>query len=247
MRRFAIVFLLLFSATAAAQTPDYAREQRWADEIVPALVVGDAVYLQQKSGHKFLGILTEVPNAAAAVIVVHGLGVHPDWNLIGALRTRLADQGYTTLSVQMPVLAADAKGEQYPALFPDAAERLQTAAEFLARKGYRKIAIASHSMGARMANHFLTHARDPHTAAWVAIGIATGEFADPEKLRLPILDIFGERDFPAVLKGADRRAKLLSKMRGGAQIWVREADHFFNGHEAELARQIGFFLDRAVK
>ena len=39
--------------------------------------------------------------------LVHGLGIHPDWGLIGALRSDLPDAGYTTLSVQMPVLAAD--------------------------------------------------------------------------------------------------------------------------------------------
>ena len=87
------------------KAPDYAREKRWADEITPGLVVGDAIYIAQKSGHKFLAIYTEAKPARAAVIVVHGLGVHPDWGLIGALRSGLADQGYATLSVQMPVLA----------------------------------------------------------------------------------------------------------------------------------------------
>src|SRR5260221_3431380 len=48
--------LLLLAATLAQAQPDYAREQRWADEINPGLVVGDAVYLNQKSGHKFLAI-----------------------------------------------------------------------------------------------------------------------------------------------------------------------------------------------
>ncbi len=52
----------------------------------------------------------EPPGAAAGgVVVVHGLGVHPDWGLIGGLRTGLADAGYVTLSVQMPVLAATAR------------------------------------------------------------------------------------------------------------------------------------------
>jgi DNA-binding CsgD family transcriptional regulator len=39
------------------------------------------------------------------VIVVHGLGVHPDRGLINPLRSQLAEQGYATLPVQMPVLA----------------------------------------------------------------------------------------------------------------------------------------------
>src|SRR4051812_20970483 len=136
--RLSLLLLLLGPALLQAQ-PDYAREQRWASEITPALVVGEAIYLQQKSGHRFLALYTAVPKAGRAVIVVHGLGVHPDWGLIGALRTGLADDGYTTLSVQMPVLAASALGEEYPALFTDAADRLATAVNFLTGKGYRKI------------------------------------------------------------------------------------------------------------
>jgi pimeloyl-ACP methyl ester carboxylesterase len=100
--------------------------------------------------------------------------VHPDWGLIHGLRTRLADEGYTTLSVQMPVLAADAKPEDYPATFPEAALRLARAAEFLRVEGHDKIALVSHSMGARMADYFLARHSKEKVKAWVAIGM-TGE------------------------------------------------------------------------
>ena len=45
--------LLCLSGLAWGQ--DYEREQRWADQILPSLMVGDAVWLEQKKGHKFLG------------------------------------------------------------------------------------------------------------------------------------------------------------------------------------------------
>jgi dienelactone hydrolase len=227
--------------------PDYAREKRWAEEITPALVVGDAIYLAQKSGHKFLAIYTEARQPRAAVIVVHGLGVHPDWALIGVLRSGLADQGYTTLSVQMPVLAADAKADAYPSLFPDAADRLQAAVEFLRSKGHGKIAIASHSMGARMTNFFLAGTPGNRVAAWIAIGTSSGEFAEPGKLRLPVLDIYGERDLPQVLQRAEARAAALKTLQGSAQIEVAGADHYFTGSEADLVKQSRLFLDRRLK
>jgi hypothetical protein len=62
---------LVWAGTVAA-APDYAREKRWADEITPALVVGDGLYLQQASGHKFLALHTPAKNSRAAVIVVQG-------------------------------------------------------------------------------------------------------------------------------------------------------------------------------
>ena len=240
-------FLFLIAAALAHAAPDYAREKRWADEITPGLVVGDAVYLAQKSGHKFLAIYTAAAPAGAAVITVHGSGVHPDWALIGALRSQLADAGYATLSVQMAVLAADAKADAYPPLFPDAADRLQAAVAFLKAKGHRKIAIASHSLGARMSNFFLAGTPDHGVAAWISIGIVPSEFAEPDKLRLPVLDIYGERDFPQVLQQANARAAVLKTLKGSAQIEVAGADHFFAGHEGELVRQVKQFLDLRLK
>jgi len=241
------VVVLLVSAALVHAAPDYEREKRWADEVTPGLVVGDAVYLAQKSGHKFLALYAAVAPPRTAVIVVHGSGVHPDWALIGALRSRLADQGYATLSVQMPVLAATAKAEEYLPLFPDAAERLQAAVAFLRAKGHRKIALVAHSMGARMSNFLLSSFLDDGVDAWVSIGISNGEFAAPDKLRLPVLDIYGERDFPQVLKLAQARAEVLKKLKGSAQIEVAGADHFFVGHEEELARQVKLFLDLRLK
>ncbi len=246
LRSLAALVTLFASAACLAQA-DYARERRWANEITPGLVVGDAVYLAQKSGHKFLAIYTAAAKPRAAVITVHGMGVHPDWALIGALRSGLADQGYATLSVQMPVLAADAKADAYPPLFSDAAERLHVAVAFLKAKGHRNIAIASHSLGSRMSNYFLVGTPDHGVAAWISIGIVPGEFAEPGKLQLPVLDIYGERDFPQVLQQAEARANVLRTLRGSAQIEIAGADHYFGGSEGDLVRQVRQFLDQKFK
>jgi len=244
---FAVLCATMLALESFAATPDYAREKRWADEVTPTLVVGDAIYLAQKSGHKFLALHTEAKNARAAVIVVHGLGIHPDWALIGALRSNLPDHGYTTLSIQMPVLAADAKGEEYAALFADAAERLGAAVAFLKTKGHTRIALVSHSMGARMSNYFLAANPAHGLATWVAIGISSGEYTDAAKLNLPILDIYGERDFPQVLQKADARAAVLSRLKGSAQIEVPGADHYFAGAETALIMRVRQFLEQKTR
>jgi dienelactone hydrolase len=248
MRTLFPLILWLVSAAALAQAvqPDYAREKRWADEITPAILVGDPVYLALKSGHKFLAIHAPNAKARAGVIVVHGMGVHPDWNLINVVRSQLAEQGYATLSVQMPVLAADARADLYPALFADAAARLQVAVDFLRDKGHRKVAIVSHSMGARMTNYFLNHAPAAAIDAWVSIGLS-GEFTEPATLKAPVLDLYGEKDFPAVLGNAEKRAAAIRNIRGSGQVQVADADHFFSGRESELIGQVRLFLDRRLK
>ena len=247
MRAIYLILLLFLCGVAGAQTPDYAREKRWADEITPAILVGDVVTLTQDSGHKFLALHAASPKARAGVIVVHGMGVHPDWNLINVLRSQLSEQGYATLSVQMPVLAADAKGESYPALFPDSAERLRAAVKFLRGQGHRKVAIVSHSMGARMVNHFIANGGAAEIDAWAAVGISTGIYLQAETFKTPVLDIYGEKDFPAVLANAAKRAEAIKRVRGSGQISVAGADHYFNGTESELTRHVKRWLDNVTR
>ena len=248
MRTLALALFLVLPASGFAQ-PDYAREKRWADEITPAILVGDPLFLPLKSGHKFLALHAPNPKARAGVIVVHGMGTHPDWNLINVLRSQLFEQGYTTLSLQMPVLAADAKAELYPQLFPDAAERLQAAVNFLRENGERKIAIVAHSMGARMVNHFMAavHDRGGAVDAWVAVGISSGVYLQAETFTAPVLDIYGEKDFPLVLANAARRVDAIKRVRGSGQISVAGADHYFTGAEADLVRHVKRFLDNITR
>lgn len=245
MRSLIILLLTLLSLNAWAQA-DYAREQRWADEITPAILVGDPVRLALPSGRKFLAIHAPNSKAQAGVVVVHGLGVHPDWGLINPLRSNLSEQGYATLSVQMPVLASEARGDQYPPLFPEAAERIAAAVAFLRKQGHKKVAIVAHSLGARMTNVFLNTAGTPAIDAFVAIGIS-GEYTKPETFKVPVLDLMGEKDLPAVLDNAAKRASAIRTLRGSGQISVAGADHFFNGKERELVQQVKLFLDRATR
>ena len=245
MRALAAALLALASVVCFAQA-DYAREQRWADEITPTILVGDPAQLALPSGRKFLGIYAPNEKAQAGVIVVHGLGVHPDWGLINPLRSQLSEQGYATLSVQMPVLASDARGDQYPPLFPDAAARLEAAVVWLRSKGHRKVAIVSHSLGSRMTNYFLNQSSAPAIDAWVSIGIS-GDYTDPATFKAPIMDLYGEKDLPAVLAGVTQRGAAIQRVRGSGQMGIAGADHFFRGHETELVRAVKLFLDRATR
>jgi len=235
-----LIAVLLCFISSLAWSADYVREKNWADEIAPNVVVGDAVYLEQKKGHKFLTLLTEAKDARMGVIVVHGSGMNPDWELIGVLRTKLAEQGYTTLSVQMPVLAKDAKHEAYPRTFPDAGERLQIAVDFLRTKGFNKIAIVSHSMGSRMSHAYLSKRPDAAVVGWAALGILQDTYAG---IKIPVLDLYGQNDFPEVVKDARKRGASLKGHAGSKQVVVPGSDHFFNGHEDEMVGAVKSFLD----
>lgn len=246
MRAWLTGLLLLISLPVIA-APDYAREQRWADEITPAIVVGDPLYLTQKNGHRFLGIYTEAANAKMGVVVVHGMGINPDWGMIGTLRQRLPDFGYATLSIQMPVFAANARAEAYAEAFPDAIERIELAVAALQAKGYRRIALVSHSLGSRMAYAYMKHnpvavtawaalgmppAPDGHDAALLYIGIAA-----------PVLDLYGSSDLPQVIAGAPLRRASLKGKTASKQVVIAGSDHFYAGHEEDMVKSIVDFLD----
>lgn len=225
--------------TPARSEPDYAREKRWANEVVPGLIVGDAIYLKQANGHAFLGILAEAENAPVAVIIVHGMGIHPDWGLIGNLRQRLFDEGYTTLSVQMPVLAADAGHEAYPAIFPDAVERLTSTVAYLQQKSYSAIALVSHSNGSRMSRMYMA-TNPPAVTAWAALSLTRGDTF--QGITLPILDLYGGDDLTHVLAGTAKRKASLAHPTSRQEV-IAGADHFFTGHEDAMVEAVKTFLD----
>ena len=238
MRAVLISLILLMSASAYA-APDYAREKKWADEITPGIVVGDALYLEA-TGHKFLTLYTEAASAKAGLVIVHGIGVHPEHGLIGVLRSRLVDEGYTTLSIQMPILAVDAQSDAYQPLFPEAVERIKAAVKLLQSKGYKKIAVVSHSLGSRMSHAYFKANADSPAVAWVAIGMADDSYAE---IKLPIYDLYGAKDNPPVVKNAEKRAATLKSNAASKQTRAPNADHFFTGQDDALVKYVKDYLD----
>ncbi|MEP7180934.1 MAG: DUF3530 family protein [Betaproteobacteria bacterium] len=234
--------MLLAGWTVAASAADYAREERWAQEIMPALVVGDAIWMSTPARPKVLALLTEPAGAAkGAAIVIHGLGVHPDWGLNGGLRSGLADAGFTTLSVQMPVLDADATRDDYAATFAEAGDRIAAAIAYLRAKGSAKIGIVAHSVGASMVNAYLARPDAAPVDAWVPLGMLV-DFASPPKE--PVLDVRAENELPQVTVAAPLRAPKLPRDRCSRQITIAGTDHYFESRLADLTAAIAAFLGR---
>ncbi len=239
----AVVAAVLLAATGAA-AQDYEREKRWAEEVVPGLVVGEAAWLENSRGRKFLGIYAPVRDARFALVVVHGVGLHPDHGMIGVLRSRLTDLGHTTLSIQMPVLGTDKGPEDYyPALFPEAADRIGRAAEWMRARGHDRVVLVTHSMGAWMANEYLAAAPQSPYVAWVCMGLTGGFNWRTYFSTRPILDIYGELDHPLSVDAAWRRRVALATTEARSrQVMIAGGDHFYARREAALAMAIDEWL-----
>jgi alpha/beta superfamily hydrolase len=175
--------------------------------------------------------------------------VHPDHGVIGVLRTKLADLGWTTLSIQMPVQAADARSEAYyPAVFPEAVDRIAKAVEWLAARGERRLALVSHSMGSWMSNEYFDRTAQSPFAAWACLGLTGGYSLATWFSPRPILDVYGESYLEPSVGAAWRRWLTVSSASAGSrQVMIAGADHFYAGKEDELARAIDRWLDEVVR
>ena len=134
--RLAVIALVILSFNIYAS--DLEKEKRWADQVVDAILDGEPVWLNDGNSN-FLGIYTEAEeDKGRAVIVMHGTGIHPDWQqVIQPLRVGLTEFNWNTLSIQMPVLANDAEYLDYAPLYEEVAPRVDNPIKYAIRINQR--------------------------------------------------------------------------------------------------------------
>ena len=250
-RGFLILLGLTLSASCALAS-DYAREKRFANDIVAQLVVGDAVQIPLAGYPSFLGLFAQgTDRVKPAIVLAHSVGTQPEDGLTGQLRLRLNDLGYTTLAIQMPIGTKEAQTDDYfPKLFPEAGARLEAAAQWLASRGHTRVVLASHTMGSWMANvHFDQRLGGQPTAykAWVCISLTGGYSFATRNYAFPVLDLYGENDIGVTVSSAWRRAGLLKLAAAGSQqIKVAGADAQWRGREAAATVAIDQFIRQVL-
>ncbi len=246
-----IGYLLLPSQASAS---DLTREQRIHDQIVDAIFDGEPLMLNA-AGHNFLAVhmLSEAEEKKGAAIILHGRGLHPNHeNVVQPLRVGLAERGWDTLALQMPVLDKEAKYYDYVTIFPEAYPRLEAAISYLLDQGVERIVLIAHSCGAHMAMTWIDRVGDSAIDAYVGIGMGATDYKQPmrkpfplAKMKVPLLDIYGSNEYPAVLQMVPERAAMIKKAGNpqSAQRIIEGADHYFGGHNEALVEAVGSWLD----
>ena len=246
-------FSLFFGSSFAS---DVAKEKRWADQIVDSIMVGDAEWLDVGK-NKILSIYTEntTEKALGGAIILHGSGVHPNWDqVIRPLRSQLPDYGWSTLSLQLPVLDNEADYKEYIPLFKDVAPRINAGVKFLKDKGIQNIVIVAHSLGSAMAGYYLAQKADPSIRAFVAVGVSgqmnkeskVGYLTSLKTIKVPVLDIFGSNDLPQVLKSEKAKADAARKSgnKNYTQVKIAGANHFFDNKDDVLIKRVRGWLKK---
>jgi len=186
------------------------------------------------------------------VILIHGIGAHPAWpDIIEPLRVNLSEHGWSTLSLQMPILGNEANVQDYLPLMPEAPGRIQAGVDYLKSKGVKNIVIIAHSMGTTMANTYLANKPDPAVHGYIAIGMSNplpkqyDNEAALGKIKMPMLDLYGSQDLEGVLAFARARAASARKVnKRYTQLMIEGANHFFTDMQDVLVKRIRGWLKK---
>lgn len=248
----------LLWCVGSAVGSDLAREQRLAAQIVDAIFDGKPVYLDA-DGQRFLAIdmrTGEVP-AKGGVLILHGRGYHPDWEQVARpLRVGLTGHGWNTLSLQMPVLDKQAKYYDYLPIFPEAVPRIEAGIRYLKEQGNDSVVLVAHSCGVHMSMAWVKQRGGEGMDAYVGIGMGATDYKQPmpepfplESIKVPVLDLYGALDYPAVQRGAAARWQAITAAGNdrSRQLTLEDADHYMTGQDDALLEAVSNWLDSSLQ
>jgi pimeloyl-ACP methyl ester carboxylesterase len=251
-----LLVLLVSLVPNLLSAADLEREKRLSDQIVDAIFDGDPFFLNA-DGHEFLSIYMEAAEPSKrAVLLIHGRGYHPDWeNVTRPLRVGLTEHGWNTLSIQMPVLDKEARFYEYVPIFPEGLPRIDAALAYLKEQGNDEVVMLAHSCGVHMAMAWIRANGSEAIDGFVGIGMGATDYKQPmlepfpfERLQVPVLDLYGALDYPAVLHGADERWQAIQKhgQPASRQIMMENGDHYMREQDAVLVKTVSQWLNSSI-
>jgi len=261
---FIVIFLLSFMLGGQASAKDIQaqnREQQIADKLALNADADEIISLKA-SGERFIGLYksartNKVNETHGVVILVHGMGAHPDWpDVISPLRRRLTEFGWSTLSIQMPILSPEESVAEYGKTLRLASSRLQAAVDYLHAWEIEPIILLGYSFGAAQAANYLASNKPEDIKAFVSVSMLAQKFIKPGLevfkfiggIGIPILDIYGEKDLDDVRRGIDDRRLAAGKNgnTGFKQIELQKSGHHYLGFEDALVEQIQHWLQQTL-
>ena len=261
---FIVIFLLSFMLDGQASAKDIQaqnREQQIAEKLALDADADEIISLKA-SGERFIGLYksartNKVNETHGVVILVHGMGAHPDWpDVISPLRRRLTEFGWSTLSIQMPILSPEEPVAEYGKTLSLASSRLQAAVDYLHAWEIEPIILLGYSFGAAQAANYLASNKPEDIKAFVSVSMLAQKFIKPGlevfkfigEIGIPILDIYGEEDLDDVRRGIDDRRLAAGKNgnTGFKQIELQKSGHHYLGFEDALVEQIQHWLQQTL-
>ena len=250
-------FCVISQITMADLNFDREREQLIADRLSGQSSVGEAISLEA-GDHEFFALYANQTHyqEKGAIVLLHPMAGHPDWpGVIRFLREFFPEHGWSTLSIQLPIIEADEPLEDYGQTFEHTMIRVNAAVEYLKQQGYQHIVVSGHGFGAVSGVYALTKG---NRGVLGLIGIGMDEYPyllpkfsllkELEKLNLPVLDVYGSMDRETIIEGAPDRRLAAGKAENVyyKQVMIGGADHSFSNQEVILAKRMLAWLDELI-
>ncbi len=163
---------------------------------------------------------------SGAVLILHERGEYPAWpDVVSPLARGLPRYGWSTLALRLPTPSPATPGSS-EAGNSDARDSLEqtirltidAAIARLQKEGVSVIVLLGYGLGAAMAQTYLAQAPQDTVKALVAVSPYSTPGAETFPGSVPVLDVFGERDLPQVIRHIEERAR--DARRAG---WMRTA------------------------
>jgi pimeloyl-ACP methyl ester carboxylesterase len=242
--------LLLIMSVSGIQ----AAEPDWANKLDPQ-TAGGQINKLNSAGEEVMTIMTghSSPYHLGHVLILHGARQNPNWpDVIRPLRLALPKHGWSTLSLQMPVITPAMNATEHQKLMEKATAHIVAAISNLQQQQNKRIVLLGYGTGASMAVEWLSKTPQPNVAALIAISMTDdsnsgfNSNADLLNIRVPVLDVIGGIDQPAVIAAARERFRQRRKLKQYRQITIAGAHHDYRHHEDELAKRIRGWLHHAL-
>ena len=229
--------------------PDKTRESMIYEQSLSEIFDGEHFYIDYKFGkYSMLEVYDDKYNTA--VLFLHGRGLSPnEQDLAYPVRVTMSDL-YNTYSLQLPVLKKQSTYLEYTKIFYDSDERILSALEHIHKKN-NKIIIIAHSCGVHMLMSFIQNKNlSKNISSLVLIGSGAVDKGQKliyeypyDKIKIPILDLFGESDFNLVLKTASKRKQLIKETSlKSQQIKIKSSDHYHTDNSVGVITSVKKWL-----
>ncbi len=254
MKRKLLISLFFYLFTNAlniqADSLDYNWEKRISNGIIDRAEATELFWLETVD-NSFIALFNHQRGSEAkdAAIILHSIGGHADWpELISPLRNMLPKFGWSTLSIQLPMISPENNIEEYGNTFQETNQRISSSVKELRKRGFSRIIIIGYGFGALSSLVYLEKGSTKYIDALVVISLQDYVYIKPpinllrliEKIKVPTLDIFGSLDFKEGIESSPDR-RLAAKKSGNylySQIEIEGANHSFSNMENNLIQNI---------
>jgi pimeloyl-ACP methyl ester carboxylesterase len=151
----------------------------------------------------------------------------------------------------MPVLDKEARYYDYLEIMDEALPRIEAGIDYLKQQGIENIILIAHSCSVHMTMAWVAAGSMRDIDAFVGIGMGAVDYQQPmkrplplEKFSVPVLDVYGEDEYPAVIRGAAERLAAIQEAGNpkSKQVVVPGANHYFTDQGDALLEVVGPWL-----